>query len=66
MRLFKPIRNCKILASENHHSLKELDYIGRVLKIEGNMLAYTDKDGDTDWIIWNFKEGLNKTICFCT
>lgn len=60
----RPRKGCKMVASDKHHTLKEFDYIGEVLSVVGNIVAFKDRNGDTDYIIWNFKEGPNDTISF--
>jgi len=51
-RVFKPLRDCLILASENHHSLKPLEFVGRVISVDGGVAVFKDAKGETDRIIW--------------
>lgn len=60
----KPATGCKIYASNSHHSKNENDYIGEAIKVDGNILKFRDIGGDTDSLIWRFKDGLNKTVYF--
>jgi len=63
-QFFRPIRGCRIVASDSHPYKKEFDYIGRVIKVNGNIIAFINSTGDTDYLIWRFKEGNNKFIYF--
>ncbi len=65
MRLFNtPLKGCKILATKNHYSLNENDYIGRVKKIDGNIVTFIDRHGEKNSVIWQFSTGKNQTIKF--
>lgn len=52
------------MATDSHNKLKAMDYVGRVHSIDGNIIAFKDRSGQLDTMIWRFKEGNNKTIVF--
>jgi signal peptidase I len=64
MQFFKPMRGCRVVASESHPTKKKMDYIGRVVKVDGDQIVFVDSAGETHWMIWRFKDGNNPTIYF--
>lgn len=65
MRFFVPIKGCRILASNLHPLRASFDYIGEVVKVDGGTVWFKDKSGDTDILIWRFRDGDNKFVWFC-
>ena len=63
-RFFRPIKGCRIIASDNHPLRCAFDYIGEVVKVDGNIVRFMDRSGDTDSLIWRFNDGDNKFIWF--
>jgi hypothetical protein len=63
-KFFRPLKGCRILATEEHHTLKPMDYVGRVHSVDGNIITFKDRSGQLDTMIWRFKEGNNKTVVF--
>jgi hypothetical protein len=61
---FKPMKGCRIMATDSHAALNEMDYIGTVHCVDGNIVTFKDRNGQLDTMIWKFKEGLNKTVMF--
>lgn len=64
MRFFRPIKGCRIFASAQNPHFKEMDYVGEVIRVDGNFAWFTDRAGDTDLVIWRFEDGVNKFILF--
>lgn len=64
MQFFKPMKGCRIVASSKHPTRKEFDYIGEVIKVDGDIVWFRDQVGDTDTMIWRFKEGNNLYVYF--
>lgn len=63
-QFFTPLKGCRIVASGLHPLKKEFDYLGEVIKVDGNICIFRNQSGDTDSLIWRFKEGNNKYIYF--
>lgn len=63
-RFFRPIKGCRLIASDNHPFMAAFDYIGEVIKVDENIAWFVNREGDTDTIIWRFKDGANKFIWF--
>lgn len=59
-----PQKGCKIVASAIHPFKKEFDYIGIVIKIDGNIIRFKNQLGEIDSLIWKFKDGINRFIYF--
>lgn len=64
MHYLQPFKGCRIYASENHHTMRHLDYIGIVTEVSGNILYYRDRQDVIDCVIWKFKDGNNSTLIF--
>lgn len=61
---FKPIKGCRVLATADHHSLNEGDYVGLVNFVDDNIITFKNRSGEHEKMIWRFKEGSNKTVTF--
>jgi hypothetical protein len=64
IQFFTPIKGCRIVASAQHPFKKAFDRIGEVLKVDGNIVWFKNCQGDTDSMIWRFKDGNNKFVYF--
>lgn len=64
MQFFKPLKGCRMVASKDHPTMKELEYIGTVEKVDGNQVVFRNRTGDLERIIWRFKDGNNKFVYF--
>lgn len=64
-QFFRPLKGCKIYASQTHHSLSFLTPIGVVTEVSGNIVHFKSfLHGDTDSMVWRFKDGNNSDIVF--
>jgi hypothetical protein len=63
-QFFKPLKGCQIRATLAHPELNNMDYVGRVHSVDGNIINFKNRAGELDLMIWRFKEGNNKTIIF--
>lgn len=64
MRFFRPIKGCRVIASDCHPHKRKFDRIGEVIKVDGNIFWFRDGRGDIDSMIWRFRDGENKFIWF--
>lgn len=59
-----PLINCAVIATQANPLHKEGDVVGFVVKIDGNIVKFKDRQGDIDDLIWRFPDGLNKFYTF--
>jgi len=64
MQFFRPIKGCKVVATDSHHKLNAGDYVGIVHKVDGNIITFKNRQGEHENMLWRFKEGNNTTITF--
>lgn len=64
IQFFKPLKGCRMVASKDHPTMKELEYIGTVEKVDGDQVVFRNRTGELERIIWRFKDGNNKFVYF--
>jgi len=52
-RFTKPMRDCRVFATDKNELHKAGEFLGIVLKVEGNLLHVKNK-GETDIYVWRF------------
>lgn len=62
--LVMPSKGKKVYATSEHYTISEGDLVGEVVAVNGAIIKYRDRDGDTVSMIWKFKDGYNKTVYF--
>jgi hypothetical protein len=60
----RPLKGCRMVASDQHPHRDPFDYIGEVVKVDGNQVVFRNRSGEIDRIIWKFRSGKNPTIYF--
>lgn len=64
MQFFKPLKGCRVVASKDHPTRKEFDYLGTVERVDGDQILFRNSRGEVDRLIWRFKDGNNKFVYF--
>jgi hypothetical protein len=59
-----PIKGCQIIATKEHPHIKEGDLIGTVTRVVNSTLNYTDRNGISDCVIWDFPKHRNTFFTF--
>ena len=59
-----PIRGCSVIATKENPYHKAGDVMGFVVKVDGNIVKFRDRQGDIDDLIWKFPNGLNLFYTF--
>jgi hypothetical protein len=62
-RFYRPINGCSLFASKDHMTKKHGEFLGKVKNVDGDILTF-EINGQTDKLIWSFKDGRNKWIEF--
>ncbi|MFE1816922.1 hypothetical protein [Metapseudomonas otitidis] len=63
-QFLKPMRGCRIFASEQHMTKSVGELIGWCEKVDDNVCIFRAVGGDLDRFIWRFKEGPNKWFTY--
>ena len=59
-----PLKGCHIIATKDHPGIKEGGYIGTVTRVKGSVINYTDRNGISDCVIWDFPKHQNTFFTF--